>query len=94
MKCLWAFLWWRGIHLKSAAQIPWSVFGMLLILRFELKCGETRCVKIKACLLLQQQVVLYLQEEIERFSGFVADQVLRGRQVHRVQPRLHKQLYM
>jgi len=45
-------------------------------------------------LLLQQQVVLYLQEEIERFSAFVADQVLRGRQVHRVQPSLHKAFSM
>ena len=39
-------------------------------------------------------MVLYLQEKIERFSALAAGQLLRGRQVHRVQPSLHKNLSM
>jgi len=56
--------------------------------------AETKYVRIKVYLLLHQQMVLYLQEEIERFSAFAAEQQLRGRQVHGVQPSLHKALSM
>lgn len=68
--------------------MPWSVLQNATDNR-EHKYAVTRSVMIKGWLLLHQQVVLYLQEEIERFFIFAAGQVLRGRQVHGVQPSLH-----